>query len=138
MELNLSEGTGILHPSRIAAPRLEEPLLKGTVCFDITERWHVSVLRTGAEAWLDMTAARLRYRLSVGGLPGWMNHRMRIAGAGPDYVGMLGHNDELQIAGWRTGRQARETPSVTLMIYSSSLGNALLERLLARSLGLRG
>lgn len=138
IDLHLSEGTGLLHPSAGMAASHDEPLLQGTVCFDVTERWHVSVLRVRAEAWLDMTSARMRYRLSVGGIPGWMNHRMRIAGAGPDYVGTLGPSQELQMAGWRNNWRGMDGPSLTLMVYSSSLGSALLERLLTRSLGTRG
>jgi hypothetical protein len=84
-----------------------------------------------------MTAAQLRYRLSVGGIPGYMTHRMRIAGAGPDYVGTLGHDHELQVAGWRNTSDGLNGPSLTLAFYSSSLGGQLLERLLARSLGIR-
>ena len=113
-------------------------LLHGTVCLDVTERWHASVMRVRAKAWLDLTTARLRYRLSVGGVPGWMNHRMRIAGVGPDYVGTLGSNNEVQVAGWRNNLKGMDGPSLTLMIYSSSLGSTLIEQLLARSLGSRG
>ena len=84
-----------------------------------------------------MTSAKLRYRLSVGGIPGFMTHRMRIAGVGPDYVGTLGHDQELQVAGWRNTPAGLDGPSMTLAFYSSSLGSQLLERLLARSLGTR-
>jgi hypothetical protein len=84
-----------------------------------------------------MTVAKLRYRLSVGGIPGCMTHRMRIAGVGPDYAGTLGPNQELQVAGWRNAPDGLEGPSLTLAFYSSSLDSQLLERLLARSLGTR-
>jgi hypothetical protein len=112
-------------------------LLAGTVFFDVTERWQVSVLRVRAEARLDVTASRLRYSLSVGGICGWMSHRMRIAGAGPDYTGFLGSSRELQVTGWRNRLPKADSPSLTLMIHSSSLSNEFLERLLARSLGTR-
>lgn len=139
LDLHLSEGTGTLHPAIYegAVPN-DEPLLSGLIHFDVTERWQASLLRVRADAWLDMSGARLRYRLSIGGISGWMNHRMPIAGAGPDYVGVLGPHRELQIAGWRNCVQGTESPSLTLMVYSSSLGSHLLERLLARSLGTRG
>lgn len=138
IDLRRWEGIGTLHPSPETLPPDDDRLLHGTVCLDVTERWHVSVMRVRAEAWLDLTKARLRYRLSVGGVPGWMTHRMRIAGVGPDYVGTLGPNEEVQVAGWRNTLKDMEGPSLTLMIYSSSLGSALIERLLARSLGSRG
>lgn len=114
-----------------------DPLLHGMINFDLPDSWRAPVLRLRAEAWLDMTASRLRYRLSVGGIPGCMNHRMRIAGVGPDYVGTLGHSQELQVAGWRNTSDGLEGPSLTLAFYSSSLGSRPLERLLARSLGSR-
>lgn len=132
------EGVGTLHPSGEMPPPDQDMLLHGTVCLDVTERWHASVMRVRAKAWLDLTTARLRYRLSVGGVPGWMNHRMRIAGVGPDYVGTLGSNNEVQVAGWRNNLKGMDGPSLTLMIYSSSLGSTLIEQLLARSLGSRG
>jgi hypothetical protein len=136
--LHLTEGTGILHvASPMTAPH-DEPLLHGTICFDLPARWRSPVLRVRAEAWLDMTAAKLRYRLSVGGIPGCLTHRMRIAGVGPDYIGILGHDQELQVAGWRNTSDGLEGPSLTLAFYSNSLGSQLLERLLARSLGTRG
>ncbi|MFG6417234.1 hypothetical protein ACG02S_25400 [Roseateles sp. DC23W] len=138
-DLRLSEGTGTLHPAiYVGAVPNDEPILSGLIHFDVTERWHASLLRVRADAWLDISGARLRYRVSVGGITGWMSHRMRIAGVGPNYVGVLGPHRELQIAGWRNRVQAAESPSVTLMIYSSELGSHLLERLLARSLGSQG
>lgn len=84
-----------------------------------------------------MRGGKLRYRLSVGGIKGSMSFRMRIAGAGPDYVGAIGPNSELQVAAWRNKVQAQENPSLTMVIYSSALGSQHLERLLARSLGTR-
>ena len=137
IDLRNWEGVGTLHSCPEMPPPNDDLLLHGTVCLDVTERWRVSVMRVRAEAWLDLTSSRLRYRLSIGSVPGWMNHRMRIAGVGPDYVGTLGPNEEVQVAGWRNATNSRVGPSLTLMIYSSSLGSALIERLLARSLGSR-
>lgn len=138
IDLRRWEGVGTLHPCPEMPPPDDDLLLHGTVCLDVTERWRVSVMRVRAEARLDLTTARLRYLLSIGGVQGWMNHRMRLAGVGPDYVGTLGPNEEIQVAGWRNTLKDMEGPSLTLMIYSSSLGSALIERLLARSLGSRG
>lgn len=139
IELQLSEAFGALH-SPTGAPTClgEDPLLTGRVHFDVTSRWRASLLPMPVEAWLDMQGGKLRYRLSVGGIPGWMGFRRRIAGAGPDYSGALGPNGELQVAAWRNRLQAGECFSLTLLLYSSSLGTQGLERLLARSLGMRG
>lgn len=137
IELPLSEATGSLHPTGHNPRNEDDPLLSGSVFFDVTSRWHVSVQRVPVDAWLDMQGGKLRYRLSLGGIPGWMGFRMRIAGAGPDYLGVAGANDELQVAGWRNKLQAGESPCLTLMLYSSSLGSELIERLLARSFGTR-
>lgn len=138
IELQLSEAFGALHPAAGAHTGIgEDPLLTGCVYFDVTSRWRASVLHVPVEAWLDMQDGRLRYRLSLGGIPGWMGFRMRIAGAGPDYIGALGPNEELQVAAWRNKLQAGEIFSLTLMVYSSALGTQGIERLLARSLGAR-
>lgn len=139
VDLHLCEGTGTLHPATLNAASTEAcPILQGTVCFDIPEYWQAPVLRVQTKAWLDLKEGRLRYRLSVGGIPGWMNHRMRIAETGPDYAGVLGVNQELQVAGWRNRTLSPEDRSITLMIYSTSLGDSLVEHIMTRSLNRRG
>lgn len=135
--LHLNEGIGLLRTAPPLTASHDEPLLHGTICFDLPARWRSPVLRVRADAWLDTTAAKLRYRLSVGGIPGFMTHRMRIAGIGPDYVGTLGHDQELQVAGWRNSSDGPDGPSLTLAFYSTSLGTQRLEQLLARCLGTR-
>lgn len=135
LELELLEATGALYPSDDNKGREEDPLLAGSVFFDINGRWHSPVLRIPIAAWLDMRGGKLRYRLSIGGLPGWMNFRMRIADAGPDYAGSAGFKGELQLAAWRNKPQNGDSSGLTLMLYSGALDNKLLERLLARSLG---
>lgn len=134
LQLDLSEGTGTLLPCADAWGS-DAPILAGTVFFDVTARWHSPVLRVPAAAWLDLQGGKLRYRLSIGGISGWMGFRMRVAGAGPDYIGVLGPNEELQVAGWRNRGQGQEGSGLTLALYSSGLGSKLIERLLARALG---
>lgn len=136
LRLDLSEATGTLFPC--ADGWGEAPALTGTVFFDVTARWHSPVLRLPAAAWLDLQGGKLRYRLSIGGIAGWMGFRIPVAGAGPDYVGALGPHEELQVAGWRNKAQGQESSGLTLTLYSGGLGNKLIERLLARALGARG
>jgi len=137
LQLDLSEATGTLLPCADAWGS-DAPIFAGTVFFDVTARWHSPVLRVPAAAWLDLHGGKLRYRLSIGGIPGWMGFRMRVAGAGPDYIGVLGPNEELQVAGWRNRVQGQEDSGLTLALYSSGLGSKLIERLLARALGSKG
>lgn len=137
LQLDLSEATGTLLPCADAWGS-DAPILAGTVFFDVTARWHSPVLRVPAAAWLDLQGGKLRYRLSIGGISGWMGFRMRVAGAGPDYVGALGPEEELQVAAWRNWDQGGEGSGLTLALYSSGLGSKSMERLLARALGIKG
>lgn len=137
LQIDLSEATGTLLPCSDNWGS-DAPVFAGSVFFDINARWHSPVLRVPATAWLDLRGGRLRYRLSVGGLTGWMGFRMRVAGVGPDYVGALGPEEELQVAGWRNKAQGQEGSGLTLALYSSSLGTKLMERLLVRALGSKG
>lgn len=136
LELQLSDATGILHPAaRAQSGGDDDPLLAGCVYFDMSSRRQASVLRIPVQAWLDVQGGKLRYRLSFAGIPGWMTLRMRVAGAGPDYVGAAGLKDELQVAGWRNKLQPGEVPSLTLVLHSSALGSELIDRLVGRNLG---
>jgi hypothetical protein len=138
LQLDLSEATGTLLPCADIWGT-DSPLFAGTIFFDVTARW--PVLRLPAAAWLDLQGGKPRYRLSIGGLTGWLSFRMRVAGVagvGPDYTGTLGPEEELQVAGWRTRAQGQEGSGLTLALYSSSLGTKHMAHLLARALASKG